>query len=67
MHVLYFGRAHRTKEALPDFREICQVIRHSRVFRRLTGSQGTPGFWGVTAWYQSLGIRLPRELGFGHP
>ena len=23
--------------------------------------------WGVTAWYQSLGIRIPRELGFGYP
>ena len=33
----------------------------------LTGSQRTPGFWGVTAWYQSLGIRIPRELGFGYP
>ena len=29
-------------------------------FRGLTGSQLTPGIWGVTAWYQSLGIRLPR-------
>ena len=36
-------------------------------FRGLTGSQRTPGFWGVTAWYQSLGIRIPRELGFGYP
>ena len=32
---------------LPDFREKCRVIRHSRVFRGLTGSQRTPGFWGV--------------------
>ena len=39
---------------------------HER-FRRLTGSQRTPGIWGVTAWYQSLGIRIPRELGFGYP
>ena len=31
-------------------------------FRRLTGSQWTPGFWGVTSWYQSLGKRLPWEL-----
>ena len=29
-------------------------------FCGLTGSQRTPWFWGVTAWYQSLGIRLPR-------
>ena len=20
----------------------------------------TPGFWGVTVWYQSVGIRIPR-------
>ena len=67
MQVLYLGRAPRTKETLPDFHEKCRVTRHSRVFRRLTGSQRTPGFWGVTAWYQSLGIRIPRELGFGYP
>ena len=65
MQVLYLGRAPRTKETLPDFREKCLVSRHSRVFHGLTGSQRTPGFWGVTAWYQSLGIRIPRELGFG--
>ena len=63
--VLYLGRAPHTKETLPDFREKCRVTRHSRVFRGLTGSQRTPGFWGVTAWYQSLGIRIPRELGLG--
>ena len=40
---------------LPDIHEY---------FRGLTGSQRTPGIWGVTAWYQSLGIRIPRELGF---
>ena len=67
MQVLYLGRAPRTKETLPDFREKCRVTRHSRVFRGLTGSQRTLGFWGVTAWYQSLGIRIPRELGFGYP
>ena len=67
IQVLYLGRAPRTKETLPDFREKCQVTRHSRVFRGLTGSQRNPGFWGVTAWYQSLGIRIPRELGFGYP
>ena len=57
--VLYLGRAPRTKETLPDFREWCRVTRHSRVFRGLTGCQRTPGFWGVTAWYQSKGKRLP--------
>ena len=48
MQVLYLGRAPRTKETLPDFREKCRVTRHSRVFRGLTGSKWTPGFWGVT-------------------
>ena len=65
MQVLYLGRAPHTKETLLDFREKCRVTRHSRVFRGLMGSQRTPGIWGVTAWYQSLGIRIPRELGFG--
>ena len=43
MQVLYLGRAPRTKETLPDFREKCRVTRYSRVFRGLTGSQRTPG------------------------
>ena len=67
MQVLYLGRAPRIKETMPDFREKCRVTRHSRVFRGLTGSQRTPGIWGITAWYQSLGIRIPRELGLGYP
>ena len=28
MQVLYLGRAPRTKETLPDFREKCRVTRH---------------------------------------
>ena len=51
------GRAPRTKETLPDFREWCRVTQHPRVFRGLTGCQRTPRFWGVTL---SL-------LGFAHP
>ena len=35
--VLYFGRAPRTKETFPDFRERCRVTRHSRVFSRVDG------------------------------
>ena len=57
------GRALRTKETLPDFHEWCRVTRHPRIFRGLTGCQRTPRFWGVIAWYQSKGIRLPWELG----
>ena len=37
IQVLYLGRAAHTKETLPDFREICQVTRHSRVFSRVVG------------------------------
>ena len=48
MQVLYLGRAPHTNETLPDFREKCRFTGHSRVFRGLTGSQRTPGFWGVT-------------------
>ena len=67
MHVFYLGRAPRTKETLPDFLKWRRVTRYPLVFRGLTGSQPTPRVWGVTAWYQSLGIRIPRELGFGYP
>ena len=63
MQVLYLGRDPRTKETLPDFLKWRRVTRRPLVFRGLTGSQRTPGFWGITAWYQSLGIRIPRELG----
>ena len=65
MQVFHLGRAPRTKETLPNFLKWRRVNRHPLVFRGLTGSQRTPGFWGVTAWYQSLGIRIPRELGLG--
>ena len=46
--VCTLGRAPRTKETLPDFREWCRVTRHSRVFRGLMGCQRTPRKWGVT-------------------
>ena len=48
MHVLYLGRAPCTKKTLPYFLEWRRVTRRSLVFRGLTGSQRTPGFWGVT-------------------
>ena len=58
IQVLYLGRAPRTKETLPDFREKCRVTRHSRVFRGLTGSQRTPGFRGVTRLASSKDLNL---------
>ena len=48
MQVLYLGRAPRTKETLPDFLKWRRVTRPPLVFRGLSGSQRTPGFWGVT-------------------
>ena len=48
MQVLYLGRAPYTKEVLPDFLKWRRVTRPPLVFRGLTGSQRTPGFWGVT-------------------
>ena len=61
--VCTLGRAPRTKETLPNFHEGCRVSRHPRLFRRLTGCQRTPRFLGVTAWYQSLGTRVPKAWG----
>ena len=43
-------------------------MRHTG-YRRLTVVNGTLEFSGVTAWYQILGIRIPRvqwEMGLGH-
>ena len=48
------GRAPRTKETLPDFLKWRRVTRHPLVFRGLTGSQRTPGFWGVTCSLSKL-------------
>ena len=56
MQVLYLGRALRTKETLLDFLKWRRVTGHPLVFHGLTGSQRTPGFWGV---------RIPRELELG--
>ena len=50
------GRAPRTKETLPDFHKRCRVTRHPRVFSRVDGLSTDPWEWGVTAWYQSLGL-----------
>ena len=46
--VCILGRVARTKETLPDFHKWCRVTRHPRIFRRLTGCQRIPWFWGVT-------------------
>ena len=54
MQVLYLGRAPRTKETLPYFLKWRRVTRPPLVFRGLTGSQRTLGFWGVTGNTMSL-------------
>ena len=48
MQVFHLGRAPCTKETLPDFLKWHRVTRHPLAFYGLTGSQRTPGFWGVT-------------------
>ena len=58
--VCTLGRAPRTKETLPDFHEWCRVTRHPRIFRRLTGCQRTPRFWGVTI-YSIISIKDGKE------
>ena len=57
MQVLFLGRAPRTKETLPDFLKWRRATRPPLVFRGLTGSQRTPGFWGVTESAQSWLIK----------
>ena len=54
LQVLYLGRAPRTKETLPDFLKWRRVTRHPLAFRGLTGSQRTPGFWGVTCYLHEI-------------
>ena len=68
------GTGYVLRVELPVQRRLCPIFVRDvgspdihECFRRLMGSQQTPGIWGVTSWYQSVGIRLPRELGFGHP
>ena len=51
------GRASHTKETLPDFCEWRRVTRHPQIFHGLTSCQRN---WGVTAWYQSIGIQIPK-------
>ena len=58
LRVLYLGRAPRTKETLPDFLKWRRVTRHSLVFRGLTGSQRTPGFWGVTIYINITKVNM---------
>ena len=62
MQVLYLGRAPRTKETLPDFLKWCRVTRLPLVFRGLTGSQRTPGFWGVTATFHQIVFQQEHEI-----
>ena len=40
------GRAPRTKESLPNFREKCRVTRHSQVFQQVDGYSMDPRVLG---------------------
>ena len=63
MQVLYLCRAPRTKETLPDFLKWRRVTRPPLVFRGLTGSQRTPGIWGVTQYlYIKYTILLDKRI-----
>ena len=50
------GRAPRTKETLPDFREWCRVTRHPRVFCGLTSCQQDTPVLGRHILVSELGI-----------
>ena len=62
MQVMYLGTAPRTKETLPDFLKWRRVTRHPLVFRGLTGSQRTLGFWGVTKMVRSLALNFTYHI-----
>ena len=66
IQVLYLGRAPRTKETLPDFREKCRVIRHSRVFRGLTVVNGPSGL-GRHSLVSELRYTNTLEARVGYP
>ena len=68
------GTGYVLRVELPIQRRLCPIFVRDvgspdshECFRWLMGSQRTPEIWGVTAWYQSVCIILPRELRFGHP
>ena len=65
------GTGYVLRVELPVQRRLCPIFVRDvgspdihECFHGLTSSQRTPEIWGVTAWCQSLGIRIPRELGF---
>ena len=62
IQVLYLGRAPHTNETLPDFLKWSWVTRHPLVFRGLTGSQRTPGFWGVTPYVENYSDLRSKDL-----
>ena len=52
------GRAPRTKETLPDFHEWCRVIRHSLIFRGLTGGQRDTPIFGASHHVCTLSFKI---------
>ena len=60
-----FGRAPRTNETLPDFREWCRVTRHPRVDGLSTDTRemGRHSLVSEHRYTTTLGLR---DLGLGH-
>ena len=58
------GRAPRTKETLPDFREWCRVTRHPRVFHGLTDCQRTPGNGASQKYFEVLNCSETQKVVF---
>ena len=58
--VCTLGRAPSTKETLPDFRECRVGYPTSTSILWVDGLSTDTLVLGVTTWYRSIGIRLPR-------
>ena len=67
MVVGYVGTGYVLRVELPVQRRLFPIFVRDvgspdihECFHGLTSIQRTPEIWGVTAWYQSIGIQLPR-------
>ena len=56
------GRAPRTKETLPNFREWCRVTRHPRVFHGLTGCQRDTPVLGCHIGHVDIRVGIMNSL-----
>ena len=62
--MVLFGTGYVLWVELPVQRRLCPIFVNSvglsDIHEYSAGCQRTPGEWGVTAWYQSLGTGVPR-------